>query len=153
MEREDREPTADERAGIDWWNSLSERERADWLRRASSAKPADAWAEHKRISGNGKKWAPMTRSPAMSDDDRSKEVLKKLGVQETPERVNAVRGLMSVIRIDQRTTDVELCNKIAADVDGSLGEGGSDLAELARQCALAIETGDPGACDETQSEA
>jgi hypothetical protein len=44
----DREPTADELAGIEWWTSISEPRRADWLRMAESAKPADAWAEYKR---------------------------------------------------------------------------------------------------------
>ncbi len=48
----DREPTEDERAGIDWWNSLSEFARADWLRIAGSARPADAWTEYKRAREN-----------------------------------------------------------------------------------------------------
>ena len=43
-----REPTADELAGIEWWSSISEPRRADWLQMAESAKPADAWAEYKR---------------------------------------------------------------------------------------------------------
>lgn len=43
-----REPTADDLAGVEWWNSLSEPRRADWLRLAVSTKPADAWAEFKR---------------------------------------------------------------------------------------------------------
>jgi len=43
-----REPTADERAGMDWWNSLSEPRRAAWLYMAQSAKPSDVWAEFKR---------------------------------------------------------------------------------------------------------
>ncbi len=43
-----REPTADELAGVEWWNSISEPRRADWLQMAESAKPADAWAEYKR---------------------------------------------------------------------------------------------------------
>ena len=45
----DREPTEDEQAGIAWWNSLTEASRAEWLRIAGSAKPADAWAEFKQI--------------------------------------------------------------------------------------------------------
>jgi len=44
----EREATDDERAGMDWWNALSESERAEWLARAGSAKPADAWAAYKR---------------------------------------------------------------------------------------------------------
>ena len=46
----EREPTADELAGIEWWNSMSEPRRADWLQLADSARPADAWAEFKRRS-------------------------------------------------------------------------------------------------------
>ena len=44
----DREPTPDETAGMAWWNSLTEADRADWLARAGSAVPADAWAAYKR---------------------------------------------------------------------------------------------------------
>jgi hypothetical protein len=33
--------------GMTWWNRLTERERAEWLRRAGSAIPADAWAAFK----------------------------------------------------------------------------------------------------------
>ena len=40
--------TADERAGMDWWNALTEDRRAYWLRAANSAIPAEAWAEYKR---------------------------------------------------------------------------------------------------------
>ena len=29
--------------GIDWWNSIGEKERALWLDEAKSARPADAW--------------------------------------------------------------------------------------------------------------
>jgi hypothetical protein len=36
----DREPTPDETAGMVWWNSLSEADRADWLARVGSAVPA-----------------------------------------------------------------------------------------------------------------
>ncbi|MER9304259.1 hypothetical protein [Mesorhizobium sp. M0496] len=43
-----RDPTADEMAGMQWWNSLTEAERADWLVRAQSAVPAEAWAAYKR---------------------------------------------------------------------------------------------------------
>lgn len=93
----------------------------------------------------------MTESRLADDIHRSKALLKALGVKETPEHLSAVQSVLTGIRTDQRIIDVQLCNKIAADVDGSLGEGRSDLAELARQCAPAIETGDPGACDEVQS--
>ncbi|MER8874504.1 hypothetical protein NKI04_32395 [Mesorhizobium sp. M0814] len=43
-----RNPTADEMAGMLWWNSLTEAERADWLAWADSAVPAEAWAAYKR---------------------------------------------------------------------------------------------------------
>ena len=45
----DREPTPDETAGMVWWNSLAEADRAAWLARAGSAVPADAWAAYKRL--------------------------------------------------------------------------------------------------------
>jgi hypothetical protein len=34
---------ADPQAGIDWWNGITEDERAHWLVKASSARPRDAW--------------------------------------------------------------------------------------------------------------
>jgi hypothetical protein len=43
-----REPSTDELASVEWWNSLSAPRQADWLRLADSAKPAEAWAEYKR---------------------------------------------------------------------------------------------------------
>jgi hypothetical protein len=49
------EPTADERAGIEWWNALTEAERAQALRAAGwrsdgkyTPSAADAWVHHKR---------------------------------------------------------------------------------------------------------
>lgn len=42
----------DERKGIDWFNALTEQERGEWLRLASSAVPADAWAAYKRQQAN-----------------------------------------------------------------------------------------------------
>ncbi|MER8377252.1 hypothetical protein [Mesorhizobium sp. M1406] len=45
----DQEPTPDETAGMVWWNSLAESDRAAWLARAGSAVPADAWAAYKRL--------------------------------------------------------------------------------------------------------
>ena len=46
---DDREPTADEAAGMVWWNTLKEADRAAWLARACSAVPADAWMAYKRL--------------------------------------------------------------------------------------------------------
>lgn len=43
-----REPTADDLAGIRWWNLLDESHRAFWIRQAGSAVVADAWAAFKR---------------------------------------------------------------------------------------------------------
>jgi hypothetical protein len=56
-----REPTADERAGMAWWNSLSEPRRGDWLLMAGSAKAADAWAEYKRRSHAQPSDEPLVR--------------------------------------------------------------------------------------------
>ena len=50
-----RQPTADEQAGMQWWNSMTEAERAQALE-AAGWKPggtwtpsaADAWAQHKK---------------------------------------------------------------------------------------------------------
>lgn len=39
---------SDTEAGIAWWNSCTERERAHWCKVASSAVPADAWEAYKR---------------------------------------------------------------------------------------------------------
>lgn len=37
----------DAELGMAWWNNLAESERAEWLRRAGSAVPADAWEAFK----------------------------------------------------------------------------------------------------------
>jgi len=39
--------TADARAGIAWWNSLTPTRRREWLDTARSARPADAWSAFK----------------------------------------------------------------------------------------------------------
>lgn len=52
MENE-RKPTEDERAGTNWWNALSENERAAWLAEARSDRPADAWEAFKRLGTLG----------------------------------------------------------------------------------------------------
>ena len=50
-----RQPTADEIAGMQWWNSMSEAERAAALKAAGwksggafTPSAAEAWAEHKK---------------------------------------------------------------------------------------------------------
>lgn len=55
---EPRRPTSDERAGMGWWNSLSEAERAKPLEDAGwksggtyTPSAAEAWAEHKKRTG------------------------------------------------------------------------------------------------------
>jgi hypothetical protein len=40
--------TDDEQRGINWWNQLPEKARANWLHHARSAVPADAWAAYKK---------------------------------------------------------------------------------------------------------
>ena len=52
-----REPTADEIAGMQWWNDLSEAERAKALvdagwksGAAGTPSAAEAWAHHKKMS-------------------------------------------------------------------------------------------------------
>jgi hypothetical protein len=54
---EDRKPTADELAGMQWWNSLSEAQRATALRDAGwqpsglgTPSVAAAWAHYKKTS-------------------------------------------------------------------------------------------------------
>lgn len=38
-------PTPDERAGMDWWNTLPDHEKTQWMRQAGdSGRVADAWA-------------------------------------------------------------------------------------------------------------
>lgn len=44
--------TPDEQAGIDWWNGLSEADRASWLKAANTAIPAEAWAHFKTYGSN-----------------------------------------------------------------------------------------------------
>lgn len=44
----DREPTPDERAGMSWWNAMTEAQRPDALRRAGASTVAEAWAYHKQ---------------------------------------------------------------------------------------------------------
>lgn len=45
-------PTADEIAGMTWWNNLKPIERACWLTTAGHARSvADAWAAYKRSQG------------------------------------------------------------------------------------------------------
>jgi len=43
------QPTADERAGMAWWNALTEAARLYWLRRAGdTGRVADAWAAYQQ---------------------------------------------------------------------------------------------------------
>ena len=55
MSIKDRQPTADELAGMQWWNSMTEAERAKMLEAAGwksgdtwTPSAADAWAAHKQ---------------------------------------------------------------------------------------------------------
>lgn len=43
------EPSADERAGMSWWNELTEADRRRWMREAGDTGiAADAWAAYQR---------------------------------------------------------------------------------------------------------
>jgi len=44
MTTNDRAPTADEAAGMEWWNGLDEKLRAGYLRKVSCESAAAAWA-------------------------------------------------------------------------------------------------------------
>lgn len=44
-----RQPTADERAGFDWWNGLTEAERASWLTPTCDS-AAKAWDRYKAVA-------------------------------------------------------------------------------------------------------
>jgi hypothetical protein len=54
-------PDTDAGLGMAWWNRISERERAQWLRVAGSAVPADAWAAFK-AAGAAKEAPQQTRA-------------------------------------------------------------------------------------------
>lgn len=43
--------TTDEKAGIEWWNSLTEADRRFWILLSLGNRPADAWAYYKRSNG------------------------------------------------------------------------------------------------------
>ena len=50
MKKHVKAPLTQEELGMRWWDRLTERERADWLRRADSAVPADAWVTFQKTS-------------------------------------------------------------------------------------------------------
>ena len=41
--------SADEAAGMEWWNALTEEQRAYWLDVANTAIGGEAWAYHKHV--------------------------------------------------------------------------------------------------------
>lgn len=48
----DRQPSADEHAGMTWWNSLTTAERQRWMRAAGDTGiAADAWSAFKKSQG------------------------------------------------------------------------------------------------------
>jgi hypothetical protein len=49
----ERKPTADEIAGMEWWNGMSERERAAALQLAKANTAAEAWDWQKAMLANG----------------------------------------------------------------------------------------------------
>jgi hypothetical protein len=44
-----RKPTADDLAGIEWWNAMTEQRRAYWLQIAKTNVPRHAWDHYKLI--------------------------------------------------------------------------------------------------------
>lgn len=51
--QDDRKPTDDERAGMNWWNALTEAERRHWMRKAGDTGiAADAWAAFQRTQAS-----------------------------------------------------------------------------------------------------
>ena len=75
-----REPTADELAGLEWWHSLSEPRRSDWLQLADTTRPAEAWAEYKRRTTEtgcekaGAKIITRGRTDPISDNVRANHI-------------------------------------------------------------------------------
>ena len=60
----------DPKEGIDWWNSLTEKKRGQWLESVGTAVPADAWHAHlaneayDEASEQAQEWAnPPGRRP------------------------------------------------------------------------------------------
>lgn len=43
-----RDPSPDERAGMDWWNGMTEAERGEWLTLSKGESVADAWVFFKK---------------------------------------------------------------------------------------------------------
>jgi hypothetical protein len=55
MTKGTKKPTADEMAGVEWWNNLTDRQRRAALKAANTAVPAEAWAHHLRLE----RWAAV----------------------------------------------------------------------------------------------
>jgi hypothetical protein len=60
----DRVISADDAAGMAWWNALADYDRGFWARAALSAVPADAWAYYKRVCREGN---VINRKPVQPD--------------------------------------------------------------------------------------
>ena len=88
----------------------------------------------------------------MTEEDRTRALLDALGLEQTPKRMGLVGTALATERDLQREADAALCRIVAADARGAAGEKGSDVEEMALQCALSIERRDPGACDEAAAE-
>jgi hypothetical protein len=65
-----RQPTVDEQAGIQWWNSMTEAERVQALEAAGwksggtwTPSAADAWAHYKKNRGENKQSRPPSANP------------------------------------------------------------------------------------------
>jgi len=59
MQYTDRKPTADEQAGMDWWNGQPERLRTCWLKKAEASEPSAAgpWQAFKAAAEACEQWA------------------------------------------------------------------------------------------------
>jgi hypothetical protein len=55
MSKQPKKPTADEMAGIEWWNNLTGSQRRAALKAANTAVPAEAFAHHLRLE----RWAAV----------------------------------------------------------------------------------------------
>jgi hypothetical protein len=63
-------PTADELAGIAWWNGLTEEQRRAALEAANTATAAEAWAHHLRLE----RWAEHAEKALRPRKPRTRKV-------------------------------------------------------------------------------
>jgi uncharacterized membrane-anchored protein YhcB (DUF1043 family) len=72
------EPDQDAQAGMAWWNGIDEKSRGEWLNKANSARPSDAWeaakADQEAQEAFAVKWAGLREA------SRSERALKVVDV-------------------------------------------------------------------------